>query len=50
MGFKGQRDFDHKTKPKIGVLITNLGTPEAATSKALKIYLKQFYIWIGTEN
>ena len=42
MGFKGQKDFDHKTKPKIGVLITNLGTPEAATSKALKIYLKQF--------
>ena len=42
MGFKGQKDFDHKTKPKIGVLITNLGTPQAATSKALRTYLKQF--------
>lgn len=27
---------------KIGVLITNLGTPDAPTKRALKVYLKQF--------
>tara|TARA_B100000767_G_C19772431_1_gene540756 strand:- start:1295 stop:2326 length:1032 start_codon:yes stop_codon:yes gene_type:complete len=42
MRFKGQTDFDHNKKPKIGVLLTNLGTPQAATGKALRVYLKQF--------
>ena len=42
MKFSGQADFNHKRQDKIGVLVTNLGTPQAATGKALKVYLKQF--------
>ncbi len=42
MRFSGQEDFNHRRQDKIGVLVTNLGTPEAATGKALKKYLKQF--------
>ena len=42
MRFSGQDDFNHRRQDKIGVLVTNLGTPEAATGKALKKYLKQF--------
>ena len=32
----------HSRSPKVGILLTNLGTPEAATAKAVKVYLKQF--------
>jgi len=42
MKYTGQSDFSHHQQPKIGVLITNLGTPEAPTTKALRIYLAQF--------
>ena len=42
MAFIGQSDFSHQQQPKIGVLITNLGTPEAATTPALRQYLGQF--------
>ncbi len=31
-----------QNKPKIGVLISNLGTPEAPTPKALRVYLAEF--------
>ena len=34
--------FDHQYQPKVGILLANLGTPEAPTAKALKPYLKQF--------
>ena len=34
--------FDHGYTPKTGVLLLNLGTPEAPTAKALRPYLKQF--------
>lgn len=34
--------FKHEQKDKVGVLITNLGTPDAPTAKALRPYLKQF--------
>lgn len=34
--------FTHDQADKLGVLITNLGTPEAPTKQALKPYLKQF--------
>ena len=44
MKYVGQSDYQHSTTPKIGVLLTNLGTPEAPTAKALKPYLKQF-LW-----
>ncbi len=34
--------FSHGQEEKIGVLITNLGSPEAPTAKALRPYLRQF--------
>ncbi len=40
--FIGQEDFNLDRKPKIGVLLTNLGTPDAPTKKALKVYLREF--------
>jgi len=42
MNYKSSQNFDHGQKQKIGVLLVNLGTPEAPTAKALKPYLKQF--------
>ncbi len=42
MAFKGLNDFSHRQPDKVGVLITNLGTPEAPTASALRVYLKQF--------
>lgn len=42
MKYQGLKDFKHDTQPKIGVLVTNLGTPQAPTKKALKVYLKEF--------
>lgn len=34
--------YSHGSAPKTGVLIANLGTPEAPTAPALRKYLKQF--------
>lgn len=42
MKFKSQTDFTHDQADKVGVLITNLGTPQAPTKQALRPYLKQF--------
>lgn len=42
MPYIGQRDFSHRQAPKIGVLITNLGTPAAPTAAALRPYLAEF--------
>lgn len=42
MKYIGNPDFDHSQVPKIGVLITNLGTPEAPHKKQLRPYLRQF--------
>lgn len=36
--------FSHGTAPRIGVLLVNLGTPDAPTPKALRRYLAQF-LW-----
>jgi len=44
MKYVGQSDYQHASEPRIGVLLTNLGTPEAPTAKALRPYLKQF-LW-----
>lgn len=44
MKFKGSPEFTHQQTDRIGILITNLGTPDAATPKALRRYLKQF-LW-----
>ena len=40
--YVGEKNYQHGSKEKTGVLITNLGTPDAPTSKALKPYLKEF--------
>ena len=42
MKFTKNTVFTHQQQDKIGVLISNLGTPEAPTKQALKPYLKQF--------
>ena len=42
MKYRGQADYDHATTPLTGVLLTNLGTPDAPTKQALRPYLKQF--------
>lgn len=42
MKYHGRPDFNHTEPAKLGVLITNLGTPEAPTPKALRAYLGQF--------
>ena len=34
--------YSHGDPRKIGVLLVNLGTPDAPTKKALKVYLKEF--------
>ncbi|WP_143870766.1 ferrochelatase [Catenovulum sediminis] len=40
--FKNTIGFEHKQQPKIGVLITNLGTPDKPDARSLRKYLKQF--------
>lgn len=42
MYYQNYRDYHHGDAAKIGVLVTNLGTPDAPTKEALKPYLKQF--------
>ncbi len=42
MKYKGQKNYSHKQPLKMGVLITNLGTPQAPTTKALRTYLAEF--------
>jgi ferrochelatase len=44
MGFSTQQNFDHDRPATTGVLLTNLGTPEAPTASALRAYLKEF-LW-----
>ena len=40
--FIGNPEFKHGTKLKIGVLLSNLGTPDRPDRKALRVYLKEF--------
>ena len=42
MKYQGNQSFSHKQDDKIGVLITNLGTPDAPTKTDLKKYLREF--------
>jgi ferrochelatase len=42
MDFTSQRDFEHGRIPKVGVLVANLGTPDAPDTPSLKRYLRQF--------
>jgi len=40
--YKNSSYFDHQQRDKIGLLVTNLGTPKAPTPGALRSYLRQF--------
>lgn len=42
MRFRGLAQFKHDSTDRIGVLITNLGTPDEPTKAALRRYLKEF--------
>lgn len=42
MKYVGSPAFDHGQVPRLGILVTNLGTPAAPTRQALRPYLKQF--------
>ena len=42
MKYINNTDFTHSNKAKVGVLLTNLGTPDAPTPSALRRYLKEF--------
>ncbi len=42
MKYQNTPDFNHAQSDKIGVLMINLGTPDAPTKQALKPYLKEF--------
>lgn len=40
--YSGQPDYRHDSQPTLGVLLTNLGTPDAPTASALRKYLAEF--------
>lgn len=40
--YLGQTSYEHGTVARTGILLVNLGTPEAPTAKGLRPYLKQF--------
>ncbi len=43
MRYQGQTDYDHEgPSPRRGVLLCNLGTPDAPQTTELRRYLKQF--------
>ena len=44
MKYIGRKDYNHDSVEKVGLLVTNLGTPQAPTSSALRKYLAEF-LW-----
>ena len=61
VSYSSQKNFNHANLQKIGILLVNLGTPDAPNTKSLKKYLKQFlsdprvievpcYIWFFILN
>jgi len=42
MKYIGTPDFTHGTEEKLGVLVVNLGTPQAPETRAVRKYLAQF--------
>ncbi|MDP4546274.1 ferrochelatase [Marinobacter sp. MDS2] len=44
MPYQGTENFSHSQAERLGVLVTNLGTPDAPTPSALRKYLAEF-LW-----
>jgi ferrochelatase len=44
MKYFGRPDFQHSEIPAVGVLLANLGTPDAPDSPALRRYLREFLL------
>ena len=42
--FQGQTQYEHGSTQRIGILLSNLGTPQAPTASALRTYLREF-LW-----
>lgn len=42
MRYIGTKNFDHEQTPKVGILLTNLGTPQAPEKKQLRAFLREF--------
>ncbi|MDC0948729.1 ferrochelatase [Gammaproteobacteria bacterium] len=42
MKYQGFTDYKHGSSESLGILLVNLGTPDAPTGEALRPYLKQF--------
>ena len=42
MRYRGSSDYSHDSIPRTGILLVNLGTPDAPTTPALRRYLKEF--------
>ena len=42
MTFIGEKDFDHESSEKIGVLLCNLGTPDSFQTRDVRRFLKEF--------
>lgn len=42
MGYKNSSHFNHDQADKVGLIITNLGTPKAPKTTELRTYLRQF--------
>ena len=42
LNYQGEKNFSHDRPESIGILITNLGTPEAPTAAGLRKYLAEF--------
>jgi ferrochelatase len=42
--YLGESDYQHGSPSRVGVLVTNLGTPDAPAPRALRRYLRQF-LW-----
>lgn len=40
--YRGMSEFEHGRPPRLGVVLVNLGTPEAPTAAALRRYLAEF--------
>lgn len=44
MSFKGEKNFSHQDKEKIGVLICNLGTPDSYSVSDVRIFFERIFI------